>query len=529
MQYSHDGGTKWQTLVTDYPSTPAKSYSLTYDDLGGLQGSAPNAARIRVLASDGFHTTIATSAPFTVQNRKPEPAILQPASGQTVAAGIAVPLQGTATDPEDGGLSGNALQWAVDGQALGGGSDLDAAGLAPGSHTATLTATDSISNSASVNADFTIAPLGIPLTTTLPTVDGFCDDGGYAAGTALALKPYGDDSQGTVRLVRSADYLYACFSGLPKGAIDPGAFVGLRVDVNHSRDGQAQSDDYGFFVGEDGDVQTVAGDGAGGFSAAGPGGLIGQVSAGATVWNAELRIDKATLGGWDHLVGLNAGHYWVTSQGDDYTWPYVTIFNNPTTWATTALGVQPTITTLDPLTTTVASSAFTMTVAGSSFISGTVVLWDGTPLPTTFVDEQHLVAEVGAAQVSTAGAKAVTARTPDSFVSNALSFEVEAAAPVVTTLAPSSLTAGRGATTLTVNGSNFTADAQVLWNGAPLPTQFVGANQVKVQLSADLVDQGQTVGVAVRNQSPTEAISNAVVLEVLPQMEQEIYLPIVQR
>ncbi len=529
VQYSHDGGTKWHTLVIDYPSTPAKSYSLTYDDLGGLPGSAPNAARIRVLASDGFHTTIATSAPFTVQNRKPEPAILQPAAGQTFAAGVAVPLQGQATDPEDGGLSGDALQWAVDGQALGGGNDLNAAGLAPGSHTATLTATDSISNSAAVNADFTIAPLSIPLTTTVPTVDGTCDDIGYAAGTALQLKPYGDSSQGTVRLVRSADYLYACFSGMPKGATDPGAFAGLRVDVNNSRNPQAQADDYGFFVGEDGDVSTVAGDGAGGFSATGPGGLVGQVSARDTVWNAELRIDKATLGGWDHLVGLNAGHYRVASQGDDYTWPYRTADANPSTWATTALGVQPTITALDPLTTTVASSAFTMTVAGSGFISGTVVLWDGTPLPTTVVDEQQLVADVGAAQVSTAGAKAVTARTPDSFVSNALSFAVEAPAPLVTTLAPSSLTAGRGATTLTVNGSNFTADAQVLWNGTPLTTQFVSANQVKVQLAANLVDQGQTVGVAVRNQSPIEAISNAAVLEVLPQMAQEIYLPIVQR
>ncbi len=529
VQYSHDGGVKWHTLVTDYPSTPAKSYALTYDDLGGLQGSAPNAALIRVLASDGFHTTIATSAPFTVQNRKPEPAILLPASGQNFAAGLAVPLQGQATDPEDGGLSGNALQWTVDGQALGGGNDLDAAGLAPGSHTATLTATDSISNSAAVNADFTIAPLSIPLTTTVPTVDGTCDDAGYAAGTALQLAPYGDSSQGTVRLVRSADALYACFSGMPKGAADPGALAGLRVDVNNSRNAQAQSDDYGFFVGEDGAVQTVAGDGAGGFSATGPGGLIGQVSAGATIWNAELRIDKMTLGGWEHLVGLNAGHYQLNALGDETTWPYRTTFNNPSTWATTALGVQPTITALDPVTATVASSAFTMTVTGSSFISGTVVLWDGTALPTTVVDGEHLVANVGTAQVSSAGAKAVTARTPDSFGSNALSFEVEAPAPVVTTLSPSSLTAGRGATTLTVNGSNFTADAQVLWNGAPLTTQFVNANQVKVQLPANLVDQGQTVGVAVRNQSPTEAISNAAVFEVLPQMEQEIYLPIVQR
>jgi len=529
VQYSHDNGIKWHTLVTNYPSNPTKSYALTYDDLGGLPGSAPNAARIRLLASDGFHTTLATSAGFTVQNRPPDLAILNPAPNQHFAAGVAIPLQGQATDPEEGGLSGDALQWAVDGQAIGNGNDRNAAGLAPGSHTTTFTATDSLSNSAAVAVDFTIAPLGIALTTTVPTVDGLCDDRAYAAGSALQLSPYEDGSQGTVRLIRSADYLYACFSGLPQGATDPGAFVGLRVDVNNSGGSQAQVDDYGFFVGEDGDVQTVAGDGAGGFNATGPGGLIGQVSADATLWRAELRIDKATVGGWDHLVGLNVGHYARNSQDDETTWPYRTTANNPSTWATTALGLQPTISTLDPVTATVASGTFTMTVTGSSFISGTVVLWDGAVLPTTVVDGDQLIATVGTTQVSTAGVKVVTVRTPESFVSNALTFEVDAAAPVVTTLVPSSLTAGQGATTLTINGNNFTADAQLLWNGSPLPTQFVNGNQLKVALPAELLDQGQTVGVAVRNQSPVEDISTAAVLEVLPRMAQEIYLPIVQR
>ncbi|MCB0187632.1 MAG: IPT/TIG domain-containing protein, partial [Caldilineaceae bacterium] len=529
VQYSHDGGVKWHTLVVNYPSSPSKSYALTYDDLGGLPGSAPNAARIRVLASDGFHTGIATSGPFTVQNRKPEPAILQPANGQALAAGSAVPLQGQATDPEDGGLPAPALQWAIDGQPVGTGTAVDVAGLAPGAHTATLTATDSVSNSATVSTTFAVSPLGIPLVTTAPTLDGVCGDDSYAAGTVLQLAPYGDGSQGTVRLVRSTDDLYACFSGLPKGATDPGAFVGLRVDVNNSRDGQAQMDDYGFFVGEDGGVQTVAGDGAGGFAAAGPGGLAGQVSADTNSWRAELRIDQATLGGWGHLVGLAAGHYAVTTANDDYGWPYAAVNNGPVTWATTALGVQPTITALDPFTATVASSAFTMTVEGSSFISGTVVLWDSVALPTTFVDEQQLVADVGATQTGTAGVKSLTARPPDSFTSNALSFVVEAPDPVVTSLTPASLTAGSGATTITVNGNNFAADAQVLWNGAALTTQVVSANQLKVQLNADQLADGQTVGVAVRNGSPVEAISDAVVLEVLPQLEQRIYLPVVQR
>ncbi|MCB0105288.1 MAG: IPT/TIG domain-containing protein, partial [Caldilineaceae bacterium] len=409
------------------------------------------------------------------------------------------------------------------------GNDVNAAGLAPGTHTATLTATDATGNSAAVSTTFTIAPLSIPLVASAPTLDGVCDDASYADGTALQLEPYGDGSQGALRLVRSADAIYACFAGLPKGAADPGAFVGLRVDVNNSRDGQAQSDDDGFLVGEDGGVQMVVGDGAGGFATAGPGGLAGQVSADTNSWRAELRIDQATLGGWGHLVGLAAGHYAVTTANDDYGWPYAAVNNGPVTWATTALGVQPTITALDPFTATVASSAFTMTVEGSSFISGTVVLWDGAALPTTFVDEAHLVANVSAAQVNTAGEKPITARTPDGFVSNELSFQVEAPDPAITTLAPSSLAAGGGATTLTVNGHNFSADAQVLWNGEPLATQFVSAGQLKVQLSADRLDQGQTVGVAVRNGSPTEAISDAVVFEVTPQLEQKIYLPVVQR
>ncbi|MEZ4615045.1 MAG: hypothetical protein R2867_05955 [Caldilineaceae bacterium] len=100
VQYSHDDGVKWHTLVTNYPSNPTKSYALTYDDLGGLPGSAPNAARVRVLASDGFHTTIATSPGFTVQNRKPDVAILNPAPGQNFAAGVAIPLQARPPTPK---------------------------------------------------------------------------------------------------------------------------------------------------------------------------------------------------------------------------------------------------------------------------------------------------------------------------------------------------------------------------------------------------------------------------------------------
>ena len=532
LQYSHDNGNSWHTLALNLGSSPEANNSITFTDLGSLHGSGPNTALIRVLANDGYNTTIATSQPFTLKNRLPAPVILAPAAGQTFAAGQTVILQGSATDAEDGGLPTNSLKWQVDSVANGNGPDVAAPGLAPGVHTATLSATDSNSQTASVTTDFAVAPLSVPIATT-PTLDGNCDDGGYAASTMLQLKPYGDGAQATVRLLRSNDDLWACFSGLPKGATTPGAFVGLRADINHSRDTLAQTTDAGFFVGEDGDVFTLAGDGAGGFANAGPGGLQGQVSIGVTYWSAELQIQKSKLGGWDHLVGLNFGHYWRDFQGDDYHWPYRAEWNKPNTWATTALGDQPVITAIEPYTATVLAPSFPLTVTGSGFVSGTVALWNGSALPTTVLDGEHLLVQVGAAQLSSAAIIPVTAQSPApaNFVSNAASFVVEAASPVVTTLTPNKVVAGNPTLTLTIDGTGFAANAQVLWNGTVLTPQSVNPTQIQVQINAALLANGQAVGVAVRNPTPSERISASAGFEVQPRLTttNELYLPLVTR
>ena len=532
VQYSHDAGASWHTLALDVPSTPDPNNSLTLSDLGSLHGSAPNAARIRILASDGYNTAIATSQPFTLKNRQPEPVILAPGAGQTFGAGQTILLQGNANDAEDGGLPASALTWQIDTIGYGAGTDLNAAGLAPGAHTTALRATDTNSQAVTTTVDFTIAPLSIPLATA-PLLDGSCDDAGYAGGGSLALKPYSNGDQANVRILRSADDLWVCYSGLPAGTPAPGAFVGLYADIDNSRAPLAQASDAGFFVGEDGDVFTQAGDGAGSFVVPGPGGLQGQVMAGATSWSAELRIAKTALGGWDHLVGLQLGHYWVSSVGDDYLWPYHSVGHKPNTWATSALGNQPVITAIAPFTATVLGSAFTLSLEGSGFVSGTQTLWNGSALPTTFVDGEHLTAQIAAAQLNSAATIQVTTRSPApaNFTSNAVPFVVEAAQPVITNLSPSSVVAGNPTLTLTIDGSNFATDAQVLWNGTPLTTQFVGPTQVKVQIEAALLANGQTAGVAVRNQLPDERISSAVTFTVDPNQTttSTVYLPLIAK
>ena len=529
VQYSHDAGASWHTLALNRPGSPEPSNSLSLSNLGALHGSAANSALIRILASDGYNTSIATSQPFTLKDRLPEPLISAPEAGQTIAAGQAVALSGGAIDAEDGGLAAAALSWQIDGLSQGSGSDLAAAGLAPGAHIATLSATDSQGQAATATASFSVAPLNVGLAAA-PALDGLCDDGSYAEGSSLGLKPYSDGSQASVRLLRSADYLWACFSGLQPGAASPGAFVGLRADNDNSRDQQAQPSDKGFFVGEDGAVFSQVGDGAGGFNGSGSSGVQGQVAAAAGFWSAELRIEAAQLGGWDHLVGLSVGHYQLATAGDSYTWPYTALGSQPSSWATTALGSQPLLSAIEPQVTTAGSPAFSLAVTGSGFISGTVVLWNGVALPTSFVDSAQLSAQVGAELLNSAAVVQITTRSPApaSFVSNAASFVVEALPPVISGLSPDVIASGGSELTLTVNGSNFAPSAQVLWDGQPLATQFVSASQLTAQVPAELITNGQTVGVAVRNQLPDERISAAVPLTVQLGGRQ-IYLPMLVR
>ncbi|MFN8492766.1 MAG: IPT/TIG domain-containing protein [Caldilineaceae bacterium] len=473
---------------------------------------------------------MAVSAPFTVTNRKPEPYITAPVPNATFPADKPVTLIGDATDPEDGGLSGNALQWQVSGQNVGAGEEVVVNGLAPGAYPVTLTAVDTKTLTATVQATLTILPLGIPAGSA-PVIDGVCDDAGYGAGVQVQLKPYSDGAQATVRLVRSAEALWACFSGLKLGGPNPNDAVGLRVDVDNSRDAQMQSGDYGFFVAEDGGLSTYAGNGAGGLGA-GPGGLQAQINANANGWNAELRIDAAKLGGWQHLIGLTAGHYNLSNPSDDYHWPYAAGNNQPNTWATTALGDQPQIETVSPSSATAGGPAFSLVVTGTNFLTSTVVLWDGAPAPTTFGSSTQLTATISAANIATGRNVPVVARNPGNLASNPFIVPVQNPAPTISNLTPNTAAAGSGLVTLTVNGSNFVNGAQLLWNQTVLPTTFVSGAQLTAQVNISAAGAAQAAGVTVLNPAPDSQVSNTAPFVVQPQAPsstRSIYLPLVVR
>ncbi len=137
LDYSKDGGATWTPLSGQIPSTTIAI------DLTQLPGSPQG--KFRVWASDGVNTaTDETAGTFVVPNKAPQILSVDPISGTTYVVSQTISFEAEAYDPEDGQLPDGNLQWSsdIDG-VLGTGALLQLDTLSIGTHTITLTVTDS--------------------------------------------------------------------------------------------------------------------------------------------------------------------------------------------------------------------------------------------------------------------------------------------------------------------------------------------------------------------------------------------------
>ncbi|MGE0126510.1 MAG: IPT/TIG domain-containing protein [Blastocatellales bacterium] len=155
---------------------------------------------------------------------------------------------------------------------------------------------------------------------------------------------------------------------------------------------------------------------------------------------------------------------------------------------------QPALSSLVPNAAAV-GTGFTLTLTGSQFTNSSVVRWNGSNRPTTFVSENLLRAEITASDVQSAGAAEVTVFNPEpgGGISSKLTFNVIASNPVpsIAGAGPQAILVGGPAFTLGVRGRDFAITSKVRWNGADRPTAYLSDTFLEAQISgADIANAG---------------------------------------
>lgn len=136
-------------------------------------------------------------------NQAPSASISQPAADTSLGQSYSSTFEGSASDQEDGDLSGGSLVWESDrdGQ-IGTGRSVTVSGLSMGGHTVTLTATDSDGSSSSASVGATVVDV--------------------ASADSLLTDPYADSLVVTFTSSKQAavdDALSNCDSALSNGDV----------------------------------------------------------------------------------------------------------------------------------------------------------------------------------------------------------------------------------------------------------------------------------------------------------------------
>jgi parallel beta-helix repeat protein len=171
----------------------------------------------------------------------------------------------------------------------------------------------------------------------------------------------------------------------------------------------------------------------------------------------------------------------------------------------------PVISSITPTTATLGSGTVFLTVYGSNFVSTSVVNLSGVAQPTSYGNSDYLIAMLS--NLDTAGALNVTVTNPapGGGTSSAAQLTVSGSNPVptLTSVQPTSATAGTGAFTLTVNGTNFVTTSVVNFNGSARATTYVSATQLTAAILASDITLGGAFSVTVTNPTPGGGTTSA--------------------
>jgi uncharacterized protein (TIGR03437 family) len=181
------------------------------------------------------------------------------------------------------------------------------------------------------------------------------------------------------------------------------------------------------------------------------------------------------------------------------------------------LAPVPVLSSLSPNNVPTGSGAVTLTVQGSNFIANSVVQWNGSARPTTFVSSTQLTAAIPATDLVSGGSFPLTILNPSpgGGPSNAVAITVANRMPAVSSLSPTSALVGASGFQLTVSGSSFVVGSVVRWNGNDRNTSFVSSTQLRADISAQDISFASTSQVTVFNPAPGGGLSGSLTFTAL--------------
>jgi hypothetical protein len=188
--------------------------------------------------------------------------------------------------------------------------------------------------------------------------------------------------------------------------------------------------------------------------------------AGVSFLNVSTPVNGTLSGNAPNLVYTSNPGY---SGSDSFTFQSADVFGTSLTTGTINITVNsliPTIGAISPDAAIAGSPGFTLIVNGTNFVTGSVVRWNGSPRPTTFVNTTQLKATISATDVSVAGPQTLTVLnpTPGGGSSVARTFNVLGGPLgqwIVTTTADSGMGSLRMAMNDARNGDNISFDTNV--------------------------------------------------------------------
>ena len=170
----------------------------------------------------------------------------------------------------------------------------------------------------------------------------------------------------------------------------------------------------------------------------------------------------------------------------------------------------PSITSLSPNGVVLGSNGFTLTVNGTSFVSGALVYWNSVSRVTTFVNSTQLTATILASDlaVSAGTTASVTVQnpTPSPGYSNVAQFNVENPAPVISFITPNFGFAGLG-TQVNITGTGFQQGAVAQAAGITFNTVYNSATSLTAFVSTSA--PVGSLAVSVSNPAPSVGPSNS--------------------